>query len=72
MWKVNDIGHRLEGPSHQRWLAKDIIFESWWYERIEYNKEKHPFNIFRLEYDLPENYEEWDDEYKALLKLTYC
>jgi hypothetical protein len=59
--------HRLDGPAVEYIDGRKY----WYYEDIAYNQEKHPFNVFRKDYNLSEIYEEWSNDMKMLFKLTY-
>ena len=67
LWYLNDLLHREEGPA--------IIYcngnKEWWIHGNEYIPEEHPFNKFRLEYNLSDNYEDWSIDMKILFKLTH-
>ena len=65
-WWINGQIHRLEGPA-----ALNSGEELWYIRNNEYTPEEHPFNIFRIEYYLSKEYEEWPNEYKVLFKMIY-
>jgi hypothetical protein len=66
-WYIHGKKHRIDGP------AVELIDgeRSWFLNDKHILKKEHPFNIFRNEYNLPEDYEEWPNRYKILFKLTY-
>ena len=68
VWYKDDKKYRLEGPV--------VIFgksgkKGWALNGKLISGKEHPFNIFRTEYDLPEDYEEWSLDMKILFKMTY-
>ena len=67
VWYFNNRCHNMFGPAIINSQADDF----WYLNGIEYKKEKHPFNIFRSEYNLSDNYEEWTTDMKMLFKLIY-
>ena len=66
-WWVNGKKSRLEGPA----VIKINDYEYWFLNGIEYQPEEHPFNIFRSEYNLSDNYNNWPKEMQVLFKLIY-
>ena len=66
-WYLNDQLHREDGPA----LESDNGYRSWYIYGVKYEPEEHPFNIFKNEYNLPEEYKEWPTDMKALFKLIY-
>ena len=69
-WYRNDYYHRLEGPAII-YKVEVIEIERWYLNGVFQCEEDHPFNIFRVEYDLSKDYQDWPDEYKVLFKLIY-
>jgi len=71
-WYVNDTRHHLNGPAVQEWHWNgQFKYEGWWFKGIRYEKEEHPFNIFREEHALQETYEEWPNDMKFLFEIMY-
>jgi hypothetical protein len=66
-WYKNGLLHRLIGPATN--FPNDKLH--WWIDGKELRQEEHPFNIFRTEYNLSENYEKWSIEMKILFKMIY-
>ena len=66
-WVINGKFHKISGPA----IIYSSGAEKWYINGIKYEPEKHPFNIFRSEYNLSDDYEEWTSDMKMLFKLTY-
>jgi len=65
-WYINGKMHRLTGP------ASNFCYGSiWWINGEPIEPEEHPFNIFRNQYKLFDNYDEWTNDMKMLFKLIY-
>ncbi len=72
IWYNHGKVHRIDGPAVEGTIGDgNIILNKWYYYDIEYDESKHPFNVFRDEYDLQEEYEEWTFDMKMLFKLIY-
>jgi hypothetical protein len=65
-WLINNKRHRLDGPAIECGNSK-----KWFFNDVEYSEEEHPFNVFRKEHNLSENYNDWAVDLKVLFKLIY-
>ena len=66
-WLIHGMFHRLEGAA----IIWNNGVKDWYITGSLIHKDFHPFNIFRNEYNLSEDYEEWSIEMKVLFKLSY-
>ena len=77
MWEDGSKNYRNDGPLHRLYGPATInhnadrVICRWYLNNVEYKPEDHPYNIFRKEYNLPEEYENWSTEMKILFELIY-
>jgi hypothetical protein len=62
-WWVNGKPHRIDGPADGT--------KEWYMNGVKYEEHEHPFNVFRLEYNLSKIYEDWPIDMKTLFVLIY-
>jgi hypothetical protein len=67
IWYLNGKLHRINGPAIEH--ADGSL--AWYLNDVYYKKDDHPFNLFRLEYNLSNIYEDWPIDMKALFVLMY-
>lgn len=65
-WFNRGKRHRISGPA-----IECNSYIAWYFNDIEYPENEHPFNVFRREFNLSENYSDWPSDYKVLFKLIY-
>jgi hypothetical protein len=59
--------HKIDGPAI-KWMDGKC---EWYFNGVGYKPKDHPFNLFRIEYNLPKEYSIWPDDMKMLFKLSY-
>ena len=65
---INGKCHRIDGPAITYASGRSL----WFYDNIWYKEKKyHPFHLFRKQWKISENYDEWSKDHKILFKLTY-
>lgn len=71
-WFHSNRRHCLTGPAILNW-DKDgnCCLKRWFFNGEEYLYGDHPFQLFCKEHNLPEDYNEWPEEMKALFVAKY-
>jgi len=65
-WRINGIRHREDGPA----VIYPTGYRVWYVNGNEISDEE--IKEWREQYNIPENYLEWNTQHKMLFKLRFC